>query len=158
MIFSETWEEVLSGEKTQTSRLWKDDYFFPSDERDKTIYTHLLSLKAWESGKIRTLYRVGQTLAVQKARGAKGIARIRILELARRDVRTFTDEDFYRETGNETDSRDTLFWLTWLSMHDKPVYKQFSDIQYLKDVLEGREVKRYDALVIRFELIENKGE
>lgn len=150
-IFAHTWELVLSGEKTQTSRIWKDDYFFPSDYYDKTIYTHLLSLKSWDAGKLRTLYSVGQVRSVQKSRGTKGIAKIRILELARRDVRAFTDEDIKTEGF----PHKTWFLHVWAEMHDKPMYNKldYAELGSWHEEVAKRPKQFYDALVLKFKLL-----
>lgn len=160
VIFQFTHEAVLSGAKSQTSRLWRDNWEMGYNGIGNTPKPYdacysfsIIETQEGKSLTYRKQYYIGQELSVQTARGTKGIAKIRILELTRRDVRSFDDEDYARETGNYADSRDTLFWLTWLSMHDKPVYRQFSEIQYLSDVLNGRDKKHYDALVIRFELL-----
>lgn len=153
MIFQHTWESVLSGRKSQTSRIWKDDYFFPSDYYDKTIYNHLLSLKSWDAGKPRTLYRVGQTLAVQPARGKKAIARIKVLELAKRDVRNFDALDIAYE-GFDT---RLDFYKVWVGMHF-PAYLKLLEDNYVTsdwwlDATRGQVANHWTALVIRFELL-----
>lgn len=150
MIFQHTIEHVLAGRKSQTSRIWKDDYFFPSDEYDRTIKDVVLSRKAWDAGNIRHLYRVGQELAAQPARGQKGVARIRILELAKRDVRDFTQDDIVRE--GFTDERG--FIQVWASMHDRWLWKLAMRQTFdFYNAVRARPYEFYQALVIRFELV-----
>ncbi len=153
MLFIHTIDKVLSGEKTQTSRIWKDDYTFSWDEYDRELPTVVLSMKAWEAGKIRQLYRVGQTLAVQPKRGAKGVARIRILELAKRDVRNFASEDIQRE-GFEDISE---FLRVWVSMHDKELFRKIEHYSQPTNLTGAITDKRpewfYRTLVVRFELV-----
>jgi hypothetical protein len=153
MIFQHTINDVLSGAKTQTSRIWKDDYFFPSDYCDKTVYSTLLSRKAWGNNKVRRLYHVGQILSAQPNRGAKGVAKIRILELAKRDVRDFTDEDIARE--GFVDRLD--FFITWMYMHSKPYLKLLANEmvteEWWLDSMKVQVPELHTALVIRFELV-----
>src|SRR5690348_12450666 len=119
MIFQHTLPQVLAGQKTQTSRIWKEDYTFSCDEYDRDLRDVVLSMKAWDAGKIRRLYQVGSILSVQPNRGSKGIARIHILELAKRDVRDFTKEDIQREGF----AYKHEFIETWIKMHDKPLWR-----------------------------------
>ena len=153
MIFQKTLEHVLAETKVQTSRIWKDDYTFSQDEYERDLPNVVLSLKAWEAGKIRKLYYVGQELAVQPARGSKGVARIRVTELLRADVRDFTHEDIEREGFDSY----KLFIDTWTSMHSAKLYKWC--YQYPKNPQDIMELAwhdkpaNYDALVIRFELV-----
>lgn len=153
MIFQKTLDQVLSGGKVQTSRLWKDDYTFPSDEYDREWPNVVLSMKAWEMGKIRRLYQVGQVLSVQPNRGQKGIAKIRVTELARRDVRNFTDEDIRRE-GFET---RLGFYKVWYGMHFPSFVKLLEDDfvteDWWLDSIKAQAKTHNDALVITFELL-----
>lgn len=152
MLFIHTIEQVLAQKKRQTSRLWKPDYVFSWSDYEEPNQI-VLSQKAWDAGKIRRLYYVGQELAVQAGRGQKGIARIRITELAKRDVRDFTEEDIRRE-GFESIHE---FLRVWVSMHDKWLYKKiehFSQPTNLTGAItDNRPDELYTALVIRFELV-----
>ena len=152
MIFQHTIDAVLAGRKTQTSRLWKPDYVFSWSEYEEPNQV-ILSQKAWDKQQIRKLYYVGQELAVQPARGSKGVARIRVTELFRADVRDFTHEDIEREGFDSY----KLFIDTWTSMHSAKLYKWC--YQYPKNPQDIMELAwhdkpaNYDALVIRFELV-----
>jgi hypothetical protein len=152
MIFQFTIDKVLSGEKCATSRLWKDDWFIPSDEYDRDIKNVILSLKAWDAGKIRHLYRVGQILSVQPARGQKGIAKIKVLELTKRDVRSYTDDDIRAEGFSDRLS----FYRTWYEMHFPSYLKLLSDGYVDYDWwMESRRAQipeKNTALFIRFVL------
>lgn len=154
MLFIHTIDKVLSSEKTQTSRLWKDDYTFSEDENDRELPNVVLSLKAWEMGKIRRLYQAGQVLSVQPNRGQKGIAKIRVLSLARRDVRNFSYDDLIAEGFGDSDSPFTWFFNVWTDMHDKTlspaIVRNYGIVQAVKD----RPKQFYDALVIKFELLD----
>lgn len=163
MIFQHTIDSVLSGEKTQTSRIWKDDYTFSCDEYDRELPNVILSMKAFDAGKIHRLYQVGQVLSVQPARGQKGVAKIRILELAKRDVRSFTFAEIEKEGFEHAQD----FIQLWAQMHDKAYYttmpvKTFDGNSYdsvYEKWLRGfseRPTEFYQALVIRFELAQGE--
>ena len=141
MIFQKTLEHVLSGEKTQTSRIWRENYL------PEYFDGHLLSVR---NPRGILLYYIGQELSVQPNRGMKGIARIRIQELHKADVRDFDADDFQREMLS-----DILFYKTWASMHDKAHYKTtetHSTNEWIKR-LNLRHEERYTALVFIFELV-----
>jgi hypothetical protein len=114
MIFQHTLDAVLSGRKSQTSRIWKDDYLLQDD-----------TLVSRKSG--RRLYYVGQEFSVQPGRGKKAVARRRITQLEKWDVRDFTEADIQREGYSAGED----FLALWRSLH--------------KD--------NYIALVINFEAI-----
>lgn len=150
-IFQHTINEVLSGRKSQTSRIWKPNYIFidgmnPPDDNITVLSSAKNSITS------RKLYYVGQVLSVQPKRGAKGVAKIRILELAKRDVRDFTDEDIQREGF----PHKTWFLHTWTEMHDKPMYRKldYAELGSWHSELTNRPSEFYTALVIRFELVE----
>ena len=133
MIFQHTLNDVLSGEKTQTSRIWKHYYRVQNshmrfvDRHEKFGKREFYVL--WSVNKsLRRLYEVGRTYAVQAKRGGKGLARIRILKLAKRDIREFDESDIQREGFDSFDS----FYMLWQEMHDR----------------------NYEALVINFELVQ----
>lgn len=147
MLFMHTWEKVLSGEKVQTSRLWKNNWHF----QDNIVYlTQEISERTLFA--YRKQYYVGQILSVQKARGTKGIARIRVLELARRDVRGFTDEDIAREGFADRVS----FFRVWYGMHF-PAYLKlladgYVDYDWWIDSTKGQ-IPEKNVVVIKFELV-----
>lgn len=140
MLFTHTIEHVLAKTKTQTSRIWKDNYV------PEYYDGHLLSIR---NPRGNLLYYVGQELSVQPNRGMKGIARIRIQELHKADVRDFDADDFKREMLN-----DKLFYETWASMHDKWLWKKAQRETFdFYNALRGRHEERYTALVFIFELV-----
>jgi hypothetical protein len=150
LIFQHTINQVLSGAKTQTSRIWKADYSALQDWNGRIGIVY---------SKRRKLYYFGQELSVQPARGKTGVARIRITELAKRDVRDFTQEDIEREGFRHRHE----FFEVWVQMHDKPLWKwsqKFPELGFMSELRDKGEwhVKRnpkdYLALVIRFELLE----
>jgi hypothetical protein len=151
MIFQMTLDSVLSGGKTQTSRLWKDSwatsFVSPNSDAIRAIY----SCHDKQPFK-RLRYEVGQVLSVQPARGQKGIAKIRILELAKRDVRNFDASDIAREGF----PNKSWFFHTWTQMHDKKAHNGFSetDAVFNETFLISRPAEHYTALVINFELVQ----
>jgi hypothetical protein len=151
MIFQFTLPQVLAGSKVQTSRIWKDNYALVDDEplTGNKVYSTVESKYAIA----RKLHYIGQVLSVQPARAAKGVAKIRVLELAKRDVRYFTKEDIKRE--GFSDFRQ--FIQVWSSMHDKWLYKKAMRETFdFFDAVGVRPDELYTALVIRFELVEEK--
>lgn len=155
MLFIHTLDKVLSGAKTQSSRIWKDDYFFPSDYYDREIRNVVLSRKAWDAGKVRHLYRIGQVLSVQPQRGARDVAKIRITQLAKRDVRDFTDEDIQREGFTSADD----FYKIWYGMHFPAYVKLLAEGYVNYDFwVESRKAmipEKNTALVLNFELVKD---
>ena len=90
MIFQYTWRQVISGEKTATRRPVK-----AGDEAEIDAQGQIVAV----IHKGRTKYRVGQVLAVQPARTASAIARIRLTHIERRAVTDITDAEAQAE-GN----------------------------------------------------------
>lgn len=130
MIFSHTWEKVLSGEKTQTRRLKKP-------------------------GQKRSVYKVGQTYAVQPGRGKKAVARIRITDIWEEDVRRISEKDVLAEGFLER--RDFLG--VWCKMHDTKWADSYNtmDLDEFAKALLARPVDRYLAWVLEFQLVTNRG-
>lgn len=132
MIFQHTLDAVLSGKKTQTSRIWKPFYNMGDSQR---VFGQMMSSR--ETAKfqalyavttsVRKLYEVGRNYAAQPARAKKQVARIEIVSLEKRDVTKFTDEDIAREGFNS----HYEFLKLWQSMHS-----------------------HYSAVVINFKLIQ----
>lgn len=163
MIFQHTLEQVLDGSKCQTSRLWQENWIVTYTKEHKNGYDTfddvlypISSLKEkYPYYPYRLKYRVGQTLSVQPNRGAKGVARIRILELAKRDVRAFDDSDIKREGFENALS----FYRVWYGMHF-PEYLKLLDDEYVTsewwlDAKRGQLPRLNTALVIRFELVKD---
>ena len=183
MIFQHTIKQVLSGEKTQTSRLVKPGEDFYLDYSDAVkVYENtenfpsivLPQRVAWQNiatvldAHGRRKWEVGKTYAIQPGRGQKSVGRIRVTALSRQDVRTFTYEDVNRE-GFATRYE---FMRTWCEMHDKTAQHKMSVAYWmiqaqintaesesirLRKLLESRPVNLYTAWVIRFELAEVYG-
>lgn len=174
MIFQHTWEKVLSGEKTVTSRLPKkgetaqiQSWFIK--EPGEGLVMPFGKLKDWHqvlavytpNGRLK--WAVGKTYAVQTGRNQKGVARIRILEMWREDVREITAESACEEGCHGLID----FWNLWRMMHDGehivvvvPSGQSIEDSyrEALRPARAGEEylrnlAKRYDAWRIRFELV-----
>ena len=86
-IFKHTLPKVMSGRKTQTSRLFKEGERLFTVGDTITVY----------SDKGRPKWQTGKTYAIQPEYGTKQVGRYRCLHLAKRDVRDFTQEDAERE-------------------------------------------------------------
>lgn len=89
MIFQYTWKQVIAGEKTATRRPVKAGEAAETDAQGAIVAV---------LHKGRTKYRVGQVLAVQPARTAPAIARIRLTRIERRRASNITDAEA-REEG-----------------------------------------------------------
>ena len=148
MIFQHTIENVLNGTKTQTSRIVKPgDYIQYADTGAGETY-HVYIEGVYRNR--RPLWKVGNTYAVQPGRGQKAVARIRILQISKQDVRHITAEEARAEGFNS----EVEFFEVWCKMHDpkgfellaKPYYGHWMDFLH-------RPAERYTAWVIRFELV-----
>lgn len=153
MIFQHTWEKVLTGEKTQTRRLVKPDQWI------ETVYYDAPQMYVYTGGSQRrcvygTFHSVlyPKTYAVQPGRGQKAVGRIRITHIRREDVRNISEEDARAEGFTDIDD----FLETWCGMHD-PSILPFFTAMYRRGWLETQPASRYDAWVIAFELVADKG-
>lgn len=128
MIFQHTLDAVLAHNKTQTSRIWKDYYAIGAINQwgDASPENDIKWIQSLNSS--RTIYHIGQILSIQPGRGKRGVGQIKILHMAKRDLRTFTHEDALRE-GYLYDSE---FVSIWHKMHGA----------------------NYIALVFRFEVLD----
>lgn len=100
MIFQYTLVQVLSGEKTATSRLVKPG--------DVAVYGDNQQIEAVVANG-RDKYRVGKTYAVVPARGKPQVARIRLLGIKRKKV----SETTTAEAKMEGDTSIEGFFETW---------------------------------------------
>ncbi len=144
MIFQHTINAVLSGEKTQTSRIVKAGQRLIRLEQPFGGYKNI---------EIRTvndhvLYRVGSTYSVQGGRGQKGVGRIEITSIARKDVRDITEA----EVKAEGFASDNDFFNVWCAMHDPDML-----LWALKGLsLKTRSKERYQAWVLTFKKVDEK--
>ena len=94
MIFkSELCDKVLSGEKTQTRRLKREnEYFTHGFARQPDSVTRrsetTLDARKWV---------VGRTYAVQPGRGKKAVGRIKLLAIREEPLQDISDDDCYEE-------------------------------------------------------------
>ena len=88
-IFSETWPQVMSDMKTQTSKVKKPGEYATYDSEGNIISIH------HASGRVK--WAVGHDYAIQPYRTAKSIGRYRVLELSDRNVDSFDESDADRE-------------------------------------------------------------
>ena len=106
MIFQHTLNKVLSGDKWHTRRIIDDGKWI----RDNSTQ---LFIAIKRNG--RTLYAVGNTYAVQPARGKPAVARIRITGMRLEPVTSITIEDAIAE-GFESCKE---FFNAWVEIHGK---------------------------------------
>lgn len=118
MIFQHTHELVMSGAKTESSRIAKDGETFAVVDGKPTVFT--------ASGRIK--YQVGQVRAVQPARTAKGIGLVRITGIEDKSpVDRCTLESAGREVGMEPCLYAYYkFMEIWNSIHGMGLKKTFS--------------------------------
>lgn len=122
MIFQHTVDKVLSGEKTQTSRIWKPSYLIgdrlhPYNQMKQLTKEltnqHIKAIWKISPAVTRKVWCIGKDYAVQPARGARGIARIKFTQMEKRSILDFSNEDIAREGF---DSHYQFFQL-WKTMH-----------------------------------------
>jgi len=114
MLFTKTWEKVVSGAKTQTRR----------------IVTKTQGISAHAEGTVVTYHSVGNwsvggVLAVMPARGVRGlrkVADIEITRIRREDIREISEADAIAE--GFALCPEYSFWRTWCKMHDVSVVGQ----------------------------------
>ncbi len=101
MIFAATWEKVLDGSKTRTTR----------------------RAYSFEGEVVPSRYVVGRTYAVQKGRGGRGIARVEILSVDLLPNLRGVDAQYVREEGFESvENFHAAFLRVNGSGLDEPVY------------------------------------
>lgn len=180
MLFIHTWEKVLSGEKTATSRIVKLGDFsatqigLPTGDLAE-FNRRFAPFSKWDvnihGSNSRAKWSIGVDYAVQPGRGKKAVGRIRITGIERYDVRTITAERARQEGFSDTYD----FLCTWVSMHDKRIelstpaypdsdlYQLFAwagrknivthDWYEVEAFLAARPAAFYDAWFLTFELL-----
>lgn len=104
MIFQYTLELLLSGRKTQTCRLTKPG--------ETPVFGNDGAIVAVTAGG-RDKYRVGKTYAVQPARTAAAVARIRLIGIERKRIQEISDAEALAE-GYDTREQ---FFAVWRGVH-----------------------------------------
>lgn len=145
MMFIHTWQQVMDGSKTITSRLQKPGEFLHTGVMNiETVFTKNGQHPKWQ---------VGKSYAVQPARTAKAIGRIQITAIRAYDVRDITADEARREGFQDIGD----FWFTWVSMHDKSwleTYRYAHDCDYLHEYgFYKRPEKHYSAWQLTFRLV-----
>lgn len=146
MQFAKTIDKVLSGEKTQTRRIVKascHEYQAGWDVIRATVDVKgLIHTKLWT---------VGKTYAVQRGRGVKAEARIRITDIRREDVRSISEADVKAEGFISYEH----FIQTWCYMHDAAACREADKLKgiHICDVARTRPAERYQAWALTFELV-----
>lgn len=175
MIFEHTYPWVVATSpytgrpKTQTRRIVKPGQYQRRDFElpDSPIVQVAHTKTGWVGTGTPVVYNVGSTYAVQPARTAKAIARIRLLSIRREDVRYISDEDVVAEGF----SRRCDFLMVWVKMHDKGLKlnyhphldfftyvadgREYSGVnaEYMQQFLLTRPAHRYDAWALTFEVV-----
>jgi hypothetical protein len=152
MLFMHTIDKVLTGTKTATSRLWRTEWGTLEDMNGNIAIVYG---KAPDSGKRRRkLYYIGQAVSAQPKRGAKGVAKIRILALQKRDVRSYSEAEIAAEGYGSA----LEFYKVWYGMHLPPFLRLLTEEWVTPDkwleMLSPQIAKHNTALFIRFELVQ----
>jgi hypothetical protein len=125
MQFQYTYQQVMDGSKTETSRLLKLDDSFQVDETGHVI-------KVWRDSRI--LWEVGKTYAVQPGRGKAAVGRIKLLAIRhdpdRRDIG-------YIGAAKEGFDSPAEFLQTWTGMHDPKTYLTYFNWDRAKEDVYG---------------------
>jgi hypothetical protein len=167
-VFQHTWEKVLSGEKTQTRRLWKQyeillrDYWTVEGGQDRVIQASDPNIST------RTIWQVGKDYAIQPGRGKKSVGRFVVTALRdHEDVRNISDIDVRAEGF---DSK-WAFLQTWTAMRDPSAHwcfdaqrvdywintgkrRELVGWETVQEIIAGRPVEHYKAWPITFKLCE----
>lgn len=153
MIFQHTWEQVVSGAKTQTRRIAKPEHLVVPSTIDAGAF---IIGRTDAKGLQRVIYRVGGVYSVMPARGVRGVKKVAEIAINRiwaEDVREITESDAIAEGFYG----DVDFWHTWVEMHDKPYYETFkyaADVDYLNEYgFFDRPASRYTAWALDFRVI-----
>lgn len=96
MIFQHTWQQVLSGEKTQTRRLVEseDEEVRPVENNPTWPNIFCVLRFSWEyPARARKIYEVGKTYSVQPGRGQKSVGRIKLLAIRWERIQEITPAD-----------------------------------------------------------------
>jgi hypothetical protein len=169
VIFQHTFEAVLSGKKTQTRRIAAPE---PNGESCAgfEMISYPMGIKAVVRGsrddmKWNVKWQVNKDYAVCPGRGKSQVARIRLTDIRREDVRCISEQDAVAEALYSPFE----FLEVWTHMHDKPAWNaqnntDFSDgdesgrishsaawMSWLKGT---RPAERYQAWVLTFELVQ----
>ena len=109
MIFQHTWQQVLSGQKTQTRRLARDnDRLWTVEVEDREPEKVL-----WRGTRVK--WRTGRSYAVQPGRGKRAMARIRLLDIRYQLLGHVTEVEARAEGFSCLDE----FERTWTTIHGR---------------------------------------
>ena len=132
MIFQHTLGDVLSGRKTATTRIWKENYFSIRDKENNLndmCYDQLLYVGSRKTQ--RKIYYPNQQHAVQPGRGKKGIARLEITGLFKVMIHNVIDDpDFIYREGFDSKAE---FLQVWRAMHGTAQMGLHIKFKLLKD-------------------------
>lgn len=142
--FQHTLKQLLTGQKTETSRI-----ALPEPDGTGTFFCEMirypggvpcvqLYLPTWD--KWRTVWETGKEYAIVPRRGVKSVGRYRVESIWRQDVRTLTEAQVHAE-GFQTWQE---FLQVWCQMHD-PKVLSFSTDWTVSKHLATRSPERYQA-------------
>lgn len=127
MLFQQTWQNVINGQKKQTRRLVQtgDIPVFDESNPDRPI---IKVIRTADAGVPKTLYEVGQTHAVQPGIGKKTVGHIRLTAIWREHLQDLSEGDVLQEMPSFTpqpgltESQAALqsFIELWGQMHPTP--------------------------------------
>lgn len=152
MIFQHTIDLVLSGKKTETSRIIQ-----PGDKAIKEALDTIMAISSVSQGypNGRLKWMVGQTYAVQRGRGQKAEGRIRLKAIRESDRRDITP------AGAGYEGFDSVFDFLelWCQMHDPDAMELFDYYDCNSNTrivhqLKARPDEHYQAWVLTFELVD----
>lgn len=117
--FNRTLAALLSGKKTETSRLALPE---PdgTGEFDCEMIGYPLGVMAVQryqpkKGYWRTIWKIDETYSIQPGRGQRSVGRFVVEDIWRQDVRTLTPEQVKAEGFDSL----SAFLVVWCGMHDK---------------------------------------
>lgn len=137
MMFIHTWQQVMDGSKSLTSRIVKSEPDGTSVRGEMLQFpTGIPTIVRGNGIKWCTKWQVGKTYAVQPGRGKPAIGHIQLLTIRQYDVRDITADEARREGFNS----EYGFWIVWTAIHlpKKYAFKpiSISQIASYKELLE----------------------
>ena len=160
MIFQHTWQDVMSGRKTQTRRIVKAGESSAARFNIAATATNRVVLSA--SGRIK--WYTGGTYAVQPGRGKKAIGRIRITGIRKERLQEISEKDalaegidvthgiFKRDGTPDIDPAPT-FALLWNEVHGAGAWGANPEVWVVEVELEPAETHSEEDIASRLDLV-----
>ncbi|HOA23446.1 MAG TPA: hypothetical protein PK801_00170 [Aggregatilineales bacterium] len=127
MIFQVTWQQVLNGTKTQTSRIVKaGEELVMADGPDGEPAPAVL-----HNGRIK--WQVGRTYSVQPGRNEKAVGYIRLTGIERKRVQALSDDEALAEGAEPAAGEPPLeaFRRVWEDVHGKGAWEKNPEVWVL---------------------------